>query len=69
MAKFTVYDPPLAEEQIAQLRRKENLLLSPEQRMKKMFALMELSARFKKGPLKKTGKNAIVFKSKKYDAI
>jgi len=37
--------------------------------MKKMFALMELSARFKKGPLKKTGKNAIVFKSKKYDAI
>ena len=43
----------------------ENLLLTPAERIKKLFDLMVLSAMFKKGPLKHPQGLGIVLKKKK----
>ncbi|MBC8173331.1 MAG: hypothetical protein H7X71_05425 [Chitinophagales bacterium] len=65
MAKLTIHDPPLSVVEIESLRLKENMNLSPEGRIKKMYMLMQVSAKFKKGPLKKTNTDALVLKSKR----
>jgi len=69
MAKLIIYDPSLSREEINLLQLKENMKLTPQQRIEKMFMLMTLSAKFKRGPLKEPDKNALVLKSSRHDSI
>ncbi len=52
MAKLIVHQVPLTREEIEERRLDENLALSPQERIQKMFKLMQLSLMLKKGPLK-----------------
>lgn len=65
MAKIILNSPRISREEIEERRFLENLALSPEQRMKKMFDLMALSALFKKGALKAPQGRGIVLTRKK----
>lgn len=65
MAKIILNSPGISREEIEERRFFENLALSPEQRIKKMFELMALSAMFKKGPLKMPQRKGIVLTRKK----
>ena len=51
-------------EKINERRLFENLALSPEERMQKLFNLMKLSILLKNGPLKKPQSKGIVLKLK-----
>jgi hypothetical protein len=64
MTKLIIHPEGTTHESIAERRLQENLLLSPEQRMKRAFELMALSALFKDGPIKKPQGLGIVLKRK-----
>lgn len=66
MAKLILHAVPYSEEQMRETRMLENLALTPIQRWKKMFALMQISASLKTGRLKQPQGKGIVLKSKKW---
>jgi len=49
-------------QEVEDRRLQENLLLTPGQRLEKMFRLMALAIKFKKGPLKLPQGKGIVLK-------
>jgi hypothetical protein len=62
MAKLILHEKSLTREGIEERRLIESLQRTPEERIKRMFALMELAVKFKKGPLKEPQGNGIVLK-------
>jgi hypothetical protein len=64
MAKLILHNKANVEA-IKERRLMENLSLTPEQRMKKAFQLMAMSAKFKNGVLKEPQGKGIVLKRKK----
>ncbi|MFN5182080.1 MAG: hypothetical protein ACK5D5_03540 [Bacteroidota bacterium] len=64
MAKLILHNTANLEA-IKERRLMENLALTPEQRMKKAFQLMAMSAKFKNGVLKEPQGKGIVLRRKK----
>ncbi|MFN5460502.1 MAG: hypothetical protein ACK5AY_11390 [Bacteroidota bacterium] len=64
MAKLILHNTANLEA-IKERRLIENLALTPEQRMKKAFQLMAMSAKFKNGVLKEPQGKGIVLRRKK----
>jgi hypothetical protein len=64
MAKLILHNGTETPASIEERRLKENLLLTPEERIKKAFQLMALSLLFKNGPIKKPQGLGIVLKRK-----
>lgn len=64
MPKIIFHNPPLTPEEIEERRFQENLALPPKERIKRMFALMALSAMFKKDSLKQPRRKGIILKRK-----
>lgn len=62
MARLILHEKPLTREEIEERRLLEHLALSPEERIKRMFALIELAMKFRKGPLKLPQGKGIVLK-------
>lgn len=62
MAKLILHERPLTREEIEERRLLENLKRTPEERIKRMFMLMELAMKFKNGPLKEPQGKGIVLK-------
>ncbi len=52
MARLIIHNPPLTREEIEDRRLLETLALTPQERIHRMFELMQLSLMLKKGPLK-----------------
>ncbi len=61
--KIILHDQPDVEK-INERRLFENLALSPQQRMQKLYNLMKLSLLLKDGPIKKPQSKGIVLKLK-----
>ncbi|MEI6489960.1 MAG: hypothetical protein WCP52_13405 [Bacteroidota bacterium] len=61
--KLILHDQPDVEK-INERRLFENLALSPQQRMQKLYNLMKLSLLLKDGPIKKPQSKGIVLKLK-----
>jgi hypothetical protein len=65
MPKLILHSTPQSREEIEERRLLENLALTPEQRIEKMYRLMELSLMFKKGPIKEPQGKGIVLRKRK----
>ncbi len=66
MAELILHSVPQSEDKVHEKRMLENLALTPMERFKKMFALIQLSVSLKKGPLKMPQGKGIVLKSKRW---
>jgi hypothetical protein len=66
MAELILHADILSDEQTREKRLHENLALTPMQRWEKMFAMIQLAASLKKGPLKQPQGKGIVLKSKRW---
>ncbi len=66
MAELILHNRAQSQEQMHEKRILENLALTPMQRWKKMFALMQLSASLKNGPLKMPQGKGIILKSNRW---
>ena len=66
MAVLILHNAAPSDEHIREKRMHENLALTPMQRWEKMFAMIQLAASLKKGPIKQPQGKGIVLKSKKW---
>lgn len=62
MARLIIHNPSFSRKEIDDLRLKRTLELSPLERIKMAFNLMEFSLRFKKDSFKQINEGAIILK-------
>jgi hypothetical protein len=65
MPRLIIHQIPLTRDEIEEKRLIENLALSPQERMHKMFELMQLSMMLKNGPLKSPRGLGVILKRAK----